>query len=342
MYPVAPVFSHQPEAVLDKLSSLSGFVQAVNFGSFSAAAKHLGISQPAVSQQVRALEDELGIRLLNRTTRQLSLTEAGERYYAYARDILERLAEADRSVQSEEAQMSGPLSVGLPLGFAETVLSDFLIRFKLDHPGILLDVSLSDQFVDVIQQRLDVAIRMGDIEDDRLIVRRLGLAQRCLVASPDYLDKRGRPAHPDDLKDHDYLLYKNISTGTRVPFISPVGEKLSVKISPTMLVNNSSTLRRAAMAGLGIALSNRWLIDPFLRTGDLEVVLPQWQYPPHPVHAVYPSNRFIPLKVRRFVDSLFSFFEKEGAFQHTGLHSAEGVGGQQNEGTVLTRTATMP
>lgn len=320
---------------MDKLSSLSGFVQAVNLGSFSAAAKLLGISQPAVSQQVRALEDDLGIRLLNRTTRQLSLTEAGERYYAYARDILERLDEADRSVQSEEAQMSGPLSVGLPLGFAETILSDFLIHFKKDHPGILLDVSLSDQFVDVIQQRLDVAIRMGEIEDDRLIVRRLGLAQRCLVASPAYLDKRGRPVHPDELPDHDYLLYKNIATGNRVPFISPIGEKLSIKITPTMLVNNSSTLRRAALAGLGIALSNRWLIEPYLRTGDLEVVLPQWQYPPHPVHAVYPSNRFIPLKVRRFVDSLYSFFEDEGAFQHAGKPASGSRDFQQSEDAAL-------
>ena len=299
---------------MDKLSALSGFVEAVNLGSFSAAAKHLGISQPAVSQQVRSLEEDLGIRLLNRTTRQLRLTEAGERYYAYARDILERVTEADRSVQSEEAQMSGPLFVGLPLGFAETILSEFLIRFKKEHPGIVLDVSLSDQFVDVIQQRLDVAIRMGVIEDDRLIVRRLGLAQRCLVASPKYLNRRGRPRHPADLPEHDYLLYKNIATGNRVPFISTLGEELAVKINPAMIVNNSSTLRQAALAGLGIALSNRWLIDPYLKSGALELVLPDWQYPPHPVHAVYPSNRFIPLKVRRFVDMLQAFFEEKGAF----------------------------
>lgn len=299
---------------MDKLSALSGFVEAVNLGSFSAAAKHLGISQPAVSQQVRSLEEDLGIRLLNRTTRQLKLTEAGERYYAYARDILERVTEADRSVQSEEAQMSGPLSVGLPLGFAESILSEFLIRFKKEHPGIVLDVSLSDQFVDVIQQRLDVAIRMGVIDDDRLIVRKLGLAQRCLVASPEYLDRRGRPLHPADLPEHDYLLYKNISTGNRVPFISTLGEELAVKITPAMIVNNSATLRQAALAGLGIALSNRWLIDPYLKSGALELVLPDWQYPPHPVHAVYPSNRFIPLKVRRFVDMLQAFFEEEGAF----------------------------
>lgn len=299
---------------MDKLTVLAGFVQSVNLGSFSAAARHLGVSQPAISQQVRSLEEDLGTRLLNRTTRQLKLTEAGERYYAYARDILDRLAEADRSVQSEDAQMSGPLAVGLPLGFAETVLSDFLIRFKTAHPNILLNVSLSDLFVDVIQERLDVAIRMGEIKDDRLIVRQLGHARRCLVASPDYLDRRGRPQHPTELAEHDYLLYRNISTGDCVPFQGSAGENLSVRINPTMIVNNSSTLRQAALAGLGITLSNRWLIDPYLRSGDLELVLPEWQYPHHPVHAVYPSNRFIPLKVRRFVDSLNAFFEQEGAF----------------------------
>jgi DNA-binding transcriptional LysR family regulator len=299
---------------MDKLSALSSFVQSVKLGSFSAAAKHLGVSQPAVSQQIRGLEEELGARLLNRTTRQLRLTEAGERYHSYANDILDRLTEADRSVQSEDAQMSGPLSIGLPLGFAESVLSEFLIQFKKEHPCLVLDVSLSDLFVDVIQERLDIAIRMGEIKDDRLIVRKLGMAQRCLVASPCYLDGRGRPQHPSDLPDHDYLLYRNISTGDRVPFISTIGEKLSVQVTPTMLVNNTSTLRQAALAGLGITLANRWLIDPFIRSGELELVLPNWQYPPHPIHAVYPSNRFIPLKVRRFVDKLQVFFDQKGAF----------------------------
>jgi len=308
---------------MDKLSALSGFVQAVKLGSFSAAAKHLGISQPAVSQQVRGLESELGTRLLNRTTRQLQLTEAGERYYSYARDILERLEEADRSIQGEDAQMSGTLSIGLPQGFAETVLSTFLIRFKKENPRMMLDVSLSDLFVDVIHERHDVAIRMGEIRDDRLIVRKLGMAQRCLIASPEYLNARGRPRHPAELPEHDYLLYRNISTGDRVPFISTLGEKLSVKVNPTMMVNNSATLRHAALAGLGITIANRWLIDPYLKSGELELVLPEWQYPPHPVHAVYPSNRFIPLKVRRFVGCLQSYFQEEGVFRDGFAMAAE-------------------
>lgn len=299
---------------MDKFNALSSFVQAVNLGSFSAAANFLGITQPAVSQQIRALEQDLGTRLLNRSTRRLSLTEAGERYHAYASDILERIGEADRSVQSEEHQMSGKLSIGLPYSFSQSELSDFLIRFKKNHPKLLMDISLSDQFVDIIEQRLDVAIRMGDIQDDQLIVRKLGMARRCLVASPAYLEARGRPSHPNDLSEHDYLLYKNITTGDRVPFVGPCGEKLSVLITPNLIINSSAMLKEAALEGLGISIANRWMIDKYLKNGSLELVLPDWAYPPHPVHAVYPSNRFIPLKVRRFVSDLQAYFQDEGVF----------------------------
>lgn len=308
---------------MDKLVALKSFVQSVKFGSFSAAAKHMGISQPAISQQIRSLENELGNRLINRTTRQLNLTEAGERYLVHAQDILERLEEADRSIRSEDDQMTGLLSLGLPSGFSETLLSNFLLDFNTDYPGIVLDISLSDLYADVVQERLDVAIRMGDISDDRLIVRKLGTAQRCLVASPRYLDEKGRPQQPSDLCGHDYLLYKTISTGLQVPFVSPEGENLSVRIRPSMIVNNSAMLRRAALAGRGIVLANRWLIDPYLRSGELELVLPEWRYPPHPVYAVYPSNRFIPLKVRRFVDRLQAFLEDQQTFCYSHKAAAE-------------------
>lgn len=298
---------------MDKLSALSSFVRAADLGSFSAAAKQLGISQPAVSQHVRSLEDALGARLFNRTTRRLALTEAGERYFAQAKDIVERLRDADLSVQSEEAQMSGSLAIGLPMGFAENVLSDFLIAFKKEHPCLLLEISISDLFVDVMAERLDVAIRLGEIRDDRLIVKRIGLSQRCLVASPDYLNRRGRPEKPEDLTGHDYLLYKNISTGHQVPLVGQCGTRVFIDIKPTMIINNSAMLRNAAIHGLGIGLYNRWMIAPYLEDGSLEEVLPGWCYPPHPVHAVYPSNRFVPLKVRRFVDQLTRFMRETGA-----------------------------
>ena len=296
---------------MDKLSTLISFVRAVDLGSFSAAAKNLGISQPAVSQHVRALEESLGTRLFNRTTRRLSLTEAGSRYYPQARDIVERMRDADLSVQGEEAQMSGSLRIGLPMGFSENLLSGFLINFKKAHPCLLIEISVSDLFADIIAERLDVAIRMGEISDERLIVRKLGISRRCLVAAPAYLDRVGRPQHPSDLLKLDYLLYKNNLSGTNVPLIAKSGERVSVPISPTMIVNSSAILRQAAIAGLGVGLYNKWMVKPHLDDGSLELVLPDWTYPYHPVHAVYPSNRFIPLKVRRFVDALNQFLRDE-------------------------------
>ena len=299
---------------MDRLAALAAFVHAVDLGSFSAAAAHLGVSQPAISQQIRALEQLLGTRLLTRTTRSLTLTDAGERYLAYARDIVERLDEADRSVQSAEAQMCGTLSVSLPVGFAEAMLAEFLIRFKQAWPSLVLDVHLSDAYADVVRDRLDVAIRLGEIRDDRLIVKNLGTARRALFASPAYLDAAGRPEHPCDLARHAYLLYRKIGTGDSVPLTDANGQTVSVRINPSMIVNNSSALRLAAVAGLGICLSNTWIVQHHVDAGELEQILPDWRYHDHPFHAVYPSNRYIPLKVRRFVDALRAFLAEKGAF----------------------------
>lgn len=307
---------------MDKLNAMTSFVRSVDLGSFSAAASHLGISQPAVSQHIRALEDSLGIRLINRTTRRLALTEAGQQYHAYASDIVDRVAEADRSIQSAEAQMSGTLSIGLPIGFSDSTLGQFLIEFKRAHPTLVMNVSLSDVFVDIIEERLDVAIRAGEIRDETLIARKLGMIDRCLLASPDYLDRRGRPEKPSDLSRHDYLLYKGITTGDHVSLTGPKGETITVKVAPTMLVNNAATLQDAALAGLGISMTKRWLAAPLIEQGLLEEVLPGWRYPPQPLHAVYPSNRFIPLKVRRFVDSLARFLDEKEAFAFSSTKAA--------------------
>ncbi|MBD8874995.1 LysR family transcriptional regulator [Roseibium polysiphoniae] len=301
---------------MDKISTLSSFVAAVDLGSFSAAANSLGISQPAVSQQVRALERQLGARLLNRTTRRLATTEAGERYYIHARDILERLAEADQSVRRFDDEMTGCLSIGAAPGFSEGLLADFFIGFQKRNPKLCLNLSLSDNFQDLIHEGLDVAIRLGDIRDDRLIVKKLGLAERGLAASPEYLDTHGRPQVPEDLVRHRYLLYSQLQTGHDVPLTSTEGERRTVRITPTLRANNSSLLRRAALAGLGIGLAQNWLLDPLVKEGQLEYVLPEWSYAPQPVHAVYPSNRYIPLKVRHFVEEISGFFIEQGAVKN--------------------------
>ncbi|RWN59811.1 LysR family transcriptional regulator [Mesorhizobium sp.] len=299
---------------MDRLTELTSFVRACDTASFSAAARELGLSQPAVSQQIRALEKRLGVRLFDRTTRHVSPTEAGRRYLERARDIIERLEEADRSVGCLESKMCGRLAVGAPASFGAGVLGSYLIEFKRAYPELLLDVALTDSFVDVIAEGLDVAIRMGTIDDDRLIVRKLGVIGRCLAATPEYLDRRGRPRRPEDLADHDYLLYAHIRKRDVVPLTGPGGEKAEVRIRPAMRSDNSLLNHQALLSGVGIGLGHRVILDPLIAEGLLEHVLPDWHYAPHHVHAVYPSNRFIPLKVRRFVAGFADHLAAMGAF----------------------------
>lgn len=297
---------------MDRLTALTSFVRACETGSFSAAARELGLTQPAVSQQIRALEQHLGVRLFDRTTRRVLPTEDGARYLDHARDILERLETADRAVGSEAMAMCGRLAVGAPVGFGADILSPYLIAFKKDHPDILLDVSLTDRFVDLVEERMDVSIRMGRLDDDRLIVRRLGMIGRTLAATTDYLDRRGRPQAPEDLAGHDYLLYAHVVTGDRVPLEGPDGSVTEVRVKPVLCSDHKTVVHQALLAGLGIGLVHTPFLGAMLESGSVEAVLPDWHYPKQAVHVVYPSNRFVPLKVRRFVDGLKRYLDGLG------------------------------
>jgi DNA-binding transcriptional LysR family regulator len=302
---------------MDRLTALASFVRICELGSFSAAAQDFGLSQPSISQQIRGLEAHLGVRLFNRTTRHVTLTDAGANYLDRARDILERLEEADRMVGGLDQAMAGRLAISAPVALGSTVLANFFMEFKQTYPDLVLDVSLSDSFVDVVAERFDVAIRLGTISDDRLIVRRLGMVERCLAAAPGYLTRKGKPQHPSDLMEHDYIIHSQQVAGGTLPLTGPNGERVEVPVRPTFRTDNALLMREALVAGLGIGLMHRKLFDPLLAGQRLEYVLPEWRYAPHQVHAVYPSNRYIPLKVRRFVDGLATYLQAIGAFAYT-------------------------
>jgi DNA-binding transcriptional LysR family regulator len=302
---------------MDRLTALASFVRICELGSFSAAAQDFGLSQPSISQQIRGLEAHLGVRLFNRTTRHVTLTDAGANYLERARDILERLEEADRVVTGLDRAMSGRLAISAPVGLGSTVLAKYFMEFKQTYPDLVLDISLSDSFVDVVAERLDVAIRLGTISDDRLIVRRLGMIERCLAAAPDYLTRKGKPQHPSDLTDHEYIIHSQQVDGGTLPLVGPGGERVDVPVRPTFRTDNALLMREALVAGLGIGLMHRKLFDPLLADQRLEYVLSEWSYAPHQIHAVYPSNRYIPLKVRRFVDGLGTYLQAIGAFACT-------------------------
>ena len=300
---------------MDRFAAISSFIAAVELGSFSAAADHTGQSQPTVSAHIKALETELGARLFNRTTRRLVLTEAGDQYYSMVHGLIRQVDEATRAVRNIDEQMTGGLNIGVSVGFAEQALAEFILQFKTRYPNILLKVSMTEEFVDLFSNGLDVAVRMGRIEDENLVIRRLGAAPRRLAASPGYLDKMGRPKHPSELADHQYLLYANFPEQRQLTLTNRQGEQATVGLNPSMIVNNSSLIRQAAIAGLGIGVAQTWLLKTHVENGALEYVLPDWRYDAQPVQAVYPSNRFIPLKVKRFVAELASYFEQKNAFE---------------------------
>jgi len=269
-----------------------------------------------MSARIRGLEAHLGVRPFNRTNRHVTLTDAGANYLEHARDILERLDEADRTVGDLNQAMSRRLAVSAPIGLGSIVLASFFMEFKQTYPALVLDISLSDSFVDVVAERFDVAIRLGTISDERLIVRRLGIVERCLAAAPDYLARKGRPRHPSDLTDHEYIVHSQQLAGAILPLIGPKGERVEVPVRSTFRTDNALLMREALVAGLGIGLMHKKVFDPLLTEQRLEYVFPDWSYAPHQVHAVYPSNCYIPLKVRRFVDGLTTYVRVVGAFTH--------------------------
>ncbi len=299
---------------MDKLTSLLSFIRVIENGSISSAARSLNLSQPAVSQHLNNLENELQVKLLSRTTRSIVLTEAGEIYYTQVNKILENLQEADRSVLTIDQQMTGTLRIGAPTGFATIVLAQFFIDFKKRYPNLTLDLDLTDQYVDFQAHRLDVAIRLGNILDERLKVKKLGSIKRRLAATPEYLNRKGRPSHPDDLLDHDYILYSHLITGDRIPLTSNLGKKVNIKVTPSLITNNSSFLKLCVLGGIGIGLGHESILAAYTKNGELEYVLPDWTYDPHDINIIYAANRNISIKVKRFIEEVTTYMNSIGAF----------------------------
>lgn len=295
---------------MDHFTAISYFVRVAESGSFSDAAQDLGRSQSAVSQQVRMLEAHLGVRLIDRTTRRFALTEAGVRYLSDVKLVLEALAEADASAGERENAMSGKLMISAPVNFGTRLLGAFLFEFVQAYPDVRLDISLSDRFVDVAAEGFDLAIRLGPISDSNLIARNIGTIERCLAATPAYLDKVGRPTSPKELANMAYVAHSSIRGGETFTLIHTDGSRQAVTVNPVLRSDNSHMLSEAVSAGIGIGLIHKVLLPPMIESGTLERVLPDWHYEPQTVHAVYPSNRYIPRRSRVFVDAFAAHLQK--------------------------------
>jgi DNA-binding transcriptional LysR family regulator len=283
------------------LNEILVFVRVVQTGSFTAAAVQLGMPKSTVSRKVTELEERLKARLLQRTTRKLSLTDVGRTYYDYCARIVAELEDAERAVSSLQDSPRGFLRVttGTNVGYLGPIVSDFLKRY----PEVRIEMHCTGRVVDLIEERFDLGVRAGPLSDSTLIARNLGTAKWFLVATPAYLRKRGRPKSPEELSAHDSLLF---ATGTGGPAVRLENGDRSVQVpvKPRLLVGDLDVLDTAATAGLGIALLPAFHCVEALRARRLERVLREWNAPPTPIHVVYPSSRHVSPKVSRFVEHL--------------------------------------
>ena len=293
---------------MDTLGDMTAFVRVVEARTFTAAAQRLGWSKSVVSRRLAELEERLGARLLNRSTRRLSLTEAGRAYYDRCVRILADIEETEASVASLHAEPRGQLSINAPMSFGMLHLPSAIAEFMASYPEGGVDLVLNDRFVDLIDEGYDLALRIGTLADSALYARKLAACRRVLAASPDYLARHGEPRHPGDLAHHECLVYSMNSNADIWRLTGPDGQQINARIAGRLSANNGDVLRDVAVAGRGIVLSPTFLICDQLADGSLVPVLTSYGPGDIPLHAVYPHNRHLSAKVRAFVDFLAARF----------------------------------
>jgi DNA-binding transcriptional LysR family regulator len=293
---------------MQNLTDIAIFVKVVELASFTAAAEALGMSQPVVSKAVTRLEEKLGARLLNRTTRRLSLTEAGSELYARSVRALAEIENAELEVARFQTEPRGLLRVSAPMSFSILHLGPAVQSFLTRFPGVTLELSLDDRQVDLVEEGLDVAVRIGRLQDSNLIARKIAPCRQVLCASPAYLAQRGEPERPEDLLEHSCILYSLLSAPREWRLTGPDGEQHTVPINGSLQSNNGLVNRAAALAGGGIVLLPTFYLGEQLRSGALKPVLCKFQPQELAVYAVYPERRNLMPKVRAFVDFLATTF----------------------------------
>jgi len=288
---------------MDYLQAMKTFTAVVEAGSFVGAMDSTGLSKPAVSRHVNELEAHLGSRLLQRTTRRLSLTSEGQDYYQRCKEILAAVQEAEAVVGSSAVQAQGPLRIGAPQTFGALHLAALWGRFAAQNPQVTLDIVLSDRVVDLVEEGYDLVVRIARLADSSLVSRPLARTRMVLCASPQYLVQRGAPVHPHELSGHDVVSYTYWSSGDVWNFQGPGGE-VTVRTQSRIRANNGDTCRAAALAHQGIILQPDFLVYEDLRSGTLVELMPEFKGIELGIFAVYPTRKQLPLKVRRLVNFL--------------------------------------
>lgn len=295
---------------MDTLTRMRAFIDVVEAEGFSAAARKIGRSKALLSKNVRELEDELGALLLNRTTRQFSLTEAGHTYYKRATEIVREVDSLADAVRDSSGDVRGRIKLSAPRSFGDAPIGQSLIDFALQHPDIVLDIHLDDRFVDLVEEGFDLAIRIAWLENSSLIARRLAPFSVRLCASPGLIAKRGAPRRPQDLAHLPCIIDTNSRYRGNWPFTGAAGETVTVSVSGPIEVNSPMATRAAAVAGLGYAMLPDFIAAPEIGSGRLAAVLEGATPSGGGIFAVYPHRRYLPAKVRVFVDFLVRWFRQ--------------------------------
>jgi DNA-binding transcriptional LysR family regulator len=288
---------------MDKFEAIKVFVGVVDAGSFVGAAENLNLSKTAVSRQVADLESALGVRLLHRTTRKLSLTEAGQTFHIRCKSLLADLAQYEGEVAAQAVRATGILKINVPVTFGLLHLAPLWPSFMEMHPGVTLDVTLSDRVVDLVEEGYDMAVRIARLPSSTLISRQLASTRMVLCASPTYLERNGYPTEPAELRRHRVLSYSLFSMGDQWSFLGPQGE-LSVNVSPVLRTNSGDTCRQAAVQGQGVILQPSFLVADDIRSGALQELMPAYRALSLDICAVYPTRQLVPQKVRVMIDHL--------------------------------------
>jgi len=292
---------------MEGFGAIPVFVAVIENGGFSAAARTLGISKSAVSKRITQLERHLGVRLLHRTTRKLSLTEAGERYFEHAAQALTAAGQAEDAVTELQGEPQGKLKISSPMSFGRLHVAPLIPKLMRRYPKLQIDLVMDDRKVDLVAEGYDLSIRGGILPDSTLIARKLAPLHQVLCASPEYIERHGLPSTPEELTGHNCVLFSLSSDANKWTLIDADGSQ-SVLVSGSYQVNNSEAILEALRQGIGIGRLPTFVAGPDLKTGRLVKLFESWRIPDFAIYAVFPEREYLPAKVRVFLDFAIEYF----------------------------------
>jgi LysR family transcriptional regulator for bpeEF and oprC len=298
---------------MDRLDAMRAFQRVVETGSFSAVARERGVAQPTISKQIAMLESHLGAQLLNRTSRSLSLTESGREFYEATSKLLADLDAAESRIGRRQAAPSGVLRVTLAAGFGRMHIIPLLPEFLGRYPELSIDIVISDRFLDLVEEALDLAVRIGHLDNSSLIARRIGFSGRRTVASQTYLRRHGAPLGPPDLAHHDCIAYVFQGAAQDWRFEGPDG-LIVIHPSGRVKANDAESIRQAVLSNLGVAHAPAWLFSREIASGEVKVLLEEWRTAPEPINAVHPASRLPSTKVRLFIEFVADALARQPCF----------------------------